>query len=134
MQKKLIFLFAGVGDWAFWESSRISRGVWDFDVYQKEVWAFLLWHNELRGVSGVLGRRFDPRPGTVGLRIQLSQLRLRSLTPGLGIPYATGQPKKKTKLKGGLGLRNGRQKQEQKEMVDRHYPDWSVTHKRLRTI
>ena len=28
---------------------------------------FLLWHNRIRGVAGVLGSRFDPWPGTVGL-------------------------------------------------------------------
>ena len=27
---------------------------------------FLLWHNGIGGRLGVLGRRFDPQPGTVG--------------------------------------------------------------------
>ena len=29
-------------------------------------WEFPLWHNGIRGVSGALGCRFNPHPGTLG--------------------------------------------------------------------
>ena len=30
------------------------------------IYEFLLWHNSISGISGALGPRFDPQPGTVG--------------------------------------------------------------------
>ena len=60
---------------------------------------FPLWYNEIGGVLGVLGHRFDPRPCNGGFRIQrcrccgLGHSYSSDLIPGPAPPYAEGQPK-----------------------------------------
>ena len=59
---------------------------------------FPLWYSGFGGVSAAPGHRFNSWPGTscsVGHNCDLF------LIPGLGTPYATGQPKKKKKKKKG---------------------------------
>ena len=69
----------------------------------------LLWRKRIGGILGALGHRFDPQPGkwvkdpvchSCGLGHNCSL----DLSPGLGTPYAAGQPRKeKKKGKGYLG-------------------------------
>ena len=55
--------------------------------------AFLLWHNGIGGISGVLGCRFDPRDSVKDL---VSDHNCGSdLISCLCTPYASGQSKKK---------------------------------------
>ena len=63
---------------------------------------FPLWCSGIGGISGVLGCRFDPPPGTVGQGSCIATVGCSSgsdLIPGLGAPYAMGWPKKKIKKK-----------------------------------
>ena len=64
---------------------------------------FLLWHSGFSSVSAALGRRLDLQAQHSGLRIwhchssSIGRNCRLNLIPGLGTPYATGQPKKKKK-------------------------------------
>ena len=49
---------------------------------------FLLWHNRIGSSSGALGCKFNP-----GLAQEVKVLKAAAKIPGLGIPYATRQPK-----------------------------------------
>ena len=63
----------------------------------------LLWCIGIGGVSAVPGRRFNSQPTAVGYRVQCRHSCTigckcgLDLTPGPGIPYATGQQKTKNK-------------------------------------
>ena len=64
---------------------------------------FPLRSNGIGGISAASGCRFDPQPGTVGLRIPscrscgIGHNCGLDLIPSPGTPYVRGQPKKKKK-------------------------------------
>ena len=61
------------------------------------VLAFSLWRSRIDCISGALGRRFSPRPSTVGSGSGIGHNCGSDLILGLRTPYATGQPKRKIK-------------------------------------
>ena len=67
---------------------------------RKETVEFPLWRNGMGSVAALLGCRFEPQLSS-GLRIwschscSLGDKRGSDLIPGLGMPCASGQPKKK---------------------------------------
>ena len=87
------------------------------------LWGLLLWCNRISGVLGALGYGFDPQPSTMEIlnchRCSLGQDYGLDLIPGLGAPYAMGQPKngksKQASKKGREGGREERRKKERKE-------------------
>lgn len=61
-----------------------------------------LWHNGIGNVLGALGRKFNPWPGMVGLRMQyccgcsIGHNCSSDPIPGPGTPYALEWPRKKS--------------------------------------
>ena len=76
----------------------IHRGNWKVNQLKIIVKEFSLWHNGIGSVSGGIGGRFDPQPGTVVKDPVLPSCGIgqncgSNMSPGPGTPYTVGWPK-----------------------------------------